>query len=240
MRRVYVLSSLALMLACKPTITEDPEPAPRPVSDPATDPLIEQEAVRDAVRAYAEALNHRDASAAIELVVADTFRLHEDLRLAALNATRDELEGWDLLSVIMILQSRSALTRAELEALDGQGLFALTVSEGLVGEVELFSLDEVRVDEDGALAQVRVEGVPVVWLRKATDRADRPPRWRVDFPQMMQQGGLAYEAAAQERIAASGKVRTAYILLELGTEQFLNLDILAGPLESRGEAADAP
>lgn len=228
--------------ACKPTvIIEEPEPAPQlhAENDPVEDPLIEQEAVREAMRAYAAALIERDVEAAESLVVADTFRLYEQLRVTALNATREQLEELDLLRVVMVLQIRSKLDRAALEALDGRGLFGFAVTEGLVGdEIAALSLDEIFVDI-GTLAQIRIEGTPVVWLRK-TGGDHGELRWRVDIPRMINEVGPQIEAMAKDQIAANGKARTAYALAELGSDEFIDIEVLDGPLESVDEDDGAP
>jgi hypothetical protein len=232
---------LALILAltgCKPTIIiEDPEPRARP-SDPADDPLVEHEAVREAVRGYTAALTRRDVEVAATHVVSETFAFHDDLRIAALRAPRAQLEMLDLMSVFSVLQVRAELSRSELEALDGRGLFGWTVAEGLVGEgLDTVSLDEVWIDETGTTAQIRIDGDPVVFLRK-TAEGQAEPRWRIDFPEMFRRHGPAIEAMLREQVNADGKVRTAYTLLEVNTDEFVDIAILDGPLE--GEGSNAP
>jgi hypothetical protein len=238
--RVGLSLSLVLALtACKPTIIlEEPEPE-SPPSDPADDPLVEQEAVRVAVRGYTAALAQRDVEAAAGHVVAETFSFYEDLRIAALRAPREQLEKWDLMSVLMVLQIRSKVSRAELEAVDGRGLFGFAVTAGLVGEgLETVPLDEVWLDETGALAQVHLDGQPIAWLRKTEGEGGL--RWRMDIPEMVRLLGPAIETAAQKQVVADGKVRTAYTLLELGTDELVDVAVLDGPLEPEGASDSAP
>jgi hypothetical protein len=233
-RRLCLALILALT-ACKPTIIlDDPEPE-RPPSDPADDPLVEQEAVREAVRGYAAALAQRDVDAAAKHVVVETFGLYEDLRIAALRATREQLETWDLMSLLMVLQIRSKVGRAELEAVDGRGLFGFAVTEGLVGEgLDAVPLDDVRLDEARTAAQIHLEGEPIAWLRK-TDAG-----WQMDIPEMVRLLGPAIEAVAREQVVADGKLRTAYTLLEIGADEIVDVAILDGPLELDGAGDDAP
>jgi hypothetical protein len=222
---------LLALSACKPTIIHDPESEPQPPSDPADDPLLEQEAVREVVRAYTAAVGQRDVEAAAAQVVADTFGFHEDLRIAALRATRAQLEMLDLMSVFLVLQIRAELGRAEIEALDGRGLFGWTVAAGLVGEgLDSIPLDEVWIDEAGATAQIRIDGDPIVFLRKSAE-GEAAPRWRIDFPEMFRRHGPAIEATMREQVLADGKVRTAYTLLEVNTTKFVDIAILDGPIE---------
>jgi hypothetical protein len=229
MKAIKLSGVLALVLAsgCKPTVIPgEPEPEPEPVV--VADPLVEHEAVREAVRHYTAALTARDPTATAESVVADTFGYYEDLRIAALRATRDQLESWDLMSVILILQIRTAITRAELEALDGRGLFERTVSEGLVGEqVEDISLDDVWLDTAGERAEIRIDDEPIVWLRKDGSNA----RWRIDIPEMIRLLGPAIEAMAHESVSADGKVRTALTFVELSTDAWVDVAVLDGPLD---------
>lgn len=201
-----------------------PEPEPSS-SVPTADPLVEHEAVRVAVRSYAAALGARDAAAANEWVVADTFSYYEDLRIAALRASREQLEDWDLMSVILVLQIRSAVPRAELEAIDGRALFERAVSAGLVGdEIEDVVLDDVWLDDTGERAEIRLDSAPVVWLRK-------DPSWRVDIPEMIRVLGPAIEAMAHESVSVDGKLRTALTFVELSTDAWVDIAVLEGPLE---------
>ncbi|PRP91339.1 hypothetical protein ENSA5_56050 [Enhygromyxa salina] len=224
-------TALAVLVGCsRPTvIVEAPaDPAPVAAAAAAEDPLVEQEAVREAVRSYAAALGAREAEAAREWVVFETFGFYEDLRIAALRASREQLEAWDLMTVILILQIRSEVPRAQLEALDGRGLFARAVNDGLVGEqLEDIALDEVWIDEEREHAQIRVEGDPVVWLRRGPD----DERWRVDIPEMIRLLGPAIEALARERVLADGKVRTALTFVELSADGFVDIAVLDGPLD---------
>lgn len=234
MRRVCLGLILALT-ACKPTIIlEDPEPTRQP-SDPADDPLVEHEAVREAVRAYAGALAQRDVEAASAHVVPETFLFYEDLRIAALRASREQLEAWDLMSVLMVLKIRSTVGRATLDSVDGRGLFGIAVTEGLVGEgLDAVPLDDVWLDEARTSAQIRLEGEPIAWLRK-TDAG-----WQMDIPEMVLQLGPAIEAVAREQVVADGKLRTAFTLLEIGTDEYLDIAILEGPLDLESEPKDTP
>ena len=238
MRRSLLLSIVALLLAAgcdkAKVIVEEPEPEPATTGG-SVDPLVEEQAVREAVRRYAAALDARDAEAASGSVDADTFVYYDDLRRAALRADREALERWDLMSIILVLQIRSALTRAELEQLDGRALFERAVTEGLVGEeVAAIELDEVWIADDGARAEVRIEGEPVVWLRR-DPLADPPQPWRVDIPESIRALGPAIEAVVNDRVIADGKARTAMTFVELSTDRWLDVAILDGPLEQIGE-----
>lgn len=235
MPRCVGLGLLLALTACKPTIIlEDPEPEQR-ASDPADDPLIVHEAVREAVRAYTAALAQHDVDAAAALVVEETFWFYEDLRIAALRATREQLEALDLMSVLMVLQIRATIGRADLEAVDGRGLFGFAVTEGLVGEgLETLPLDDVWLAEDRTAAQIHLEGEPIAWLRN-TDAG-----WQMDIPEMVRLLGPAIEAVAREQVIADGKLRTAYTLLEIGTDDPVDTAILDGPLELDGERGRTP
>ncbi|PRP96336.1 hypothetical protein [Enhygromyxa salina] len=222
--------ALVLVSGCKPTVVlEAPAPAPSVAS---ADPLVEYEAVRESVRHYAAALSAHDPAAAREWVVGETSNLYEHLRVAALRATRDELEDLDLMRVMLVLQIRTQITREELEALDGRGLFERAVSAGLVGEqLEDIVLDDVWVDDAGEHAEIRLDGEPVVWLRNEAREGDgEQGRWRVDIPEMIRLLGPALEAMAHEAVSADGKVRTALTFVELSTDTWVDVAVLDGPL----------
>jgi hypothetical protein len=95
-------------------------------------------------------------------------------------------------------------------------------------------LDDVWLDEARTSAQIRLEGEPIAWLRK-TDAG-----WQMDIPEMVLQLGPGIEAMARKQVVADGKLRTAYTLLEIGTDESLAIEILDGPLELDGEPKDAP
>lgn len=227
MRRAVLLSVVLVLVACdgaKVIVTPEPEASPPPT--PAQQDA--EQLVRAAARGYAEALTNRDPSDALEWVVPETLTYYEDLRLAALRATREQLERWDLMSIMLILQLRATITRDELEAADGRALFERAVREGLVGGgVEEVPLDEVWIDADGSRAEIRVDGEPVVWLHRELDE-----RWRVDIPEMIRVLGPAVEAMARERIVADGKLRTAFMLIELSGDASADVAVLDGPLDS--------
>ena len=229
------LALFVLVAGCnKPTIIQETPSSPAAQQgQQGAAPSEEQrlEAVRESVRDYAEALTAKDGEAAAALVVAATFGFYEDLRIAALRSTREQLESWDLMSVLMVLQIRSRVSRAELEALDGRGLFLRAVADGLVGDgVDEVGLDEIWIDEAGAHAEVRVDGQPVVWLQREQGAAGRP-RWQIDIPGMVREIGPAFEAMARERVVADGKLRTAMTFLELSSPTFIDVAILDGPLD---------
>ena len=94
----------------------------------------------------------------------------------------------------------------------------------------IIPLDEVWLDERIEHAEIRLEGAPVVWLRKQEQEQDT--RWRVDIPQMIRLLGPAIEAMAQERVIADGKVLTALTFVELSTDNFVDIAVLDGPLDA--------
>lgn len=220
----------------KVVITESTPPTTDTPASSTSDPLVEQEAIRETIRRYDAALVAREPAAASECVVEDTFAYYEDLRIAALRATREQLDNnWDLMSVILILQVRTKIMRPELEAMDGRALFEQGVRDGLVGQdVSDIALDEIWIDDDGH-AEVRVEGSPVVWLRK-TGEGDAE-RWRVDIPEMIRLLGPAVEAMVEERVVADGKVRTALTFVELSSDEFVDIAVLDGPLDGPPEGS---
>ena len=207
---------------------EDPALAPVP----SEDPVAIHAAVRLRVQTYVHALDTRDVETARASVVRDTAAYYEDLRGLALTATRDQLESLDLMSVLLVLQIRNAVTGPELETLDGAGLFERAVAEGLVGsEAKDVSLDDVWLDESGEKAEIRIEGQAVVWLRFEDDD------WRIDLPTMIQTIGATLGQLARERIVRDGKVFTAVMLLQ----QSIAVDpaVVDGPLEAEGEDASS-
>jgi hypothetical protein len=226
--RASLMLVLAMTACDRATVIVEQPDAPTPPPTPAQLELErEREAVREGVRGYAAALGAHDANAATTTVVRETFELYEELRLLALSAPRAQLEKLDLMSVMLVLQIRARFVRSELEAVDGRTLFERAVEAALVGEgVDEVPLDEVWIDEAGAHAEIRIEGEPVVWLRKQD-------HWRVDIPKMIRELGPAIELLAHDRVLTDGKLRTALALIIQGSDDSVDIDIdvLDGPLE---------
>lgn len=222
-----ILMMLALASCDRATVIIEQPDAPTPAPSPAARELeLEREAVREAVRRYAAALKSRDAAAASATVVRETFDLYEDLRRLASTAPRTQLEQLDLMSVMLVLQIRARFVRSELESLDGRTLFERTVEAGLASEVvDEVALDEVWIDDAGVHAEIRHESEPFVWLRKQDEQ------WRVDIPTMLRVLGPAIESLARDRVLTDGKLRTAFALIEAGSDDFVDIDVLDGPLE---------
>ena len=217
------------LVGCKAKVIEIADSSPSastttPSDAAAGDPLLAQAVVRAAVERYAAALDARDPAAAAAAVVPETFELYEDLRLAALQSSRAQLESWGLLTVVMILQIRATTSRERLASLDGRGLFERAVVAGMAAE-ELV-LDDVWIDASGEVAEIRIDGQPVLWLRPV----DRD--WRVDLPRMITEFDDDYEALAREQVRADGRVLTAYTLVEVGSDEPIAFEIVDGPLDA--------
>jgi len=140
------------------------------------------------------------------------------------------------MSVLMVLQIRATIGRAELEAVDGRGLFGLAVTKGMVGEgLDQVPLDDVWLDDVRTTASINVEGQPIAWLRK------NEAGWQIDIPEIVRRLGPAIEAAVREQVAADGKLRAAYTRLEINSDEYLDVAILDGPLElDEGASEHAP
>ena len=190
----------------------------------------ERTAVFEVARAYAAALRERDGEAAADRVVAETFELYADLGRAALDAPRERLEASTLLRALMILELRAHSTRAQLEQLDGRGLFVHAVAAGLAGgEAESDAAgDELRFDASRLHAQLLEGGQAVLYLRRASVGAP----WRVDLPAMLAALGPSLDAFARERIASSGTAWTAFMLVQEQSSNPVDPQILDGPRES--------
>jgi hypothetical protein len=234
--RPVLVGVLVLGLAgCRTTIVEVADP-PRAGAgrDAGAEPgelALDEQTVRAAVQRYIAALAARDPVAASAAVVPDTFDYYEQLRVAALQASRDQLESLGLMSVMLVLQIRMRSSRAELEQLDGHGLFSAAIVSGMA--IEAIDLEHIWIDEAREHAEVRIDGEAVLWLRSVADPdSDRPPQWRLDLPAMIVALEPRFEAVAREQVSAEGRVRMAYALIELTHEGVIDLDILDGPLDT--------
>lgn len=210
---------LALAACPRASKTEAVEPA-----SASTDAAEQQRrAIAASVAGYVDALAAKDPAAASSWVVSATFGFYDDLLALALAGQRSELEQRSVMEIVMILELRNRFTRAQLEQASGRTLFEEAIVTGMqAGELPL---DEVWIDESGSRAEIRIQGQPQLWL------AREQGRWLIDLPAMIVGLAPLIEADLGEEIAADGKLRVAFALLEQESPTGLDVAILDGPLD---------
>jgi hypothetical protein len=196
------------------------------VGTPSADTAEQQRRVIAAsVAGYVDALGANDPAAAVSWVVSTTFDFYDGLLALALTGKRSELEQRSVMEIVMILELRKRFTRSQLEQTNGRKLFEEAIAAGM--QAGTLSLDDVWIDDSGTRAEVRNNGQTELWLVREQGR------WLIDLPAMIVGLAPLVEAELTDEIAADGKLRVAFALLEQDSAQGLDIAILDGPLEAR-------
>jgi len=133
-----VLAALALLLAgeaapCRAQTSSGPPPvelADTPGYPPL--PAAEAEAVHAVLRAYFDAVTHRDGAAAVQAVTRTTRGYYARMRDLALTATEAQVRAAPLMDRVSILMYRHRVPAGVLRTLAGDSAFAHTISAGWV------------------------------------------------------------------------------------------------------------
>jgi hypothetical protein len=129
----------------QPGISVPPVPAP-PEEDRTP------EAVRKSFDAYKEAILNDKGSEAAKWVDKQTLDWYEESRQLALKAGREKLESLSMFNRMQAILIRHRVPLAELEKMDGRGLFAYAVDNGWVGKSSVSGLAIGEVSITGAFA----------------------------------------------------------------------------------------
>lgn len=198
--------------------------APRfeaPADADASSREADERGIANAMAGYVDALTARDPAAASGWVVSSTFGFYDQLRVLARAGTREQLEQRSLMEILMILELRNRYPGTQLDTLDGRALFDEAIRAGM--NAEPIALDDLRFTADGQRAEVWTAGQPVVWF------AREQGRWCVDLPAMIIGLAPLIEVDLADAIAAEGKLRVAFGLLEAQSVEGLDLELLDGP-----------
>ena len=157
----------------------------------------EEERLSATFDAYRVAVLNGRGSAAADLVTGETIAYYQSSRDDALTLSRAELETRPIIDQIQILSLRQYLDAAELQGMDGRGLFIWAVDEGLVGEegVRRIELTDFSIRDNDATGLVSAGG------KRSTFRfrfAREDGEWRLDLLSVMAPVSSVMEAQAKK------------------------------------------
>jgi hypothetical protein len=140
----------------------------------------DEAAVRQVFLDYRKAIDAKRGHDAASVAATRTIDYFETMRRAALSMPAAELRKRPTMDRLMALTIRARFEPAVLRKLDGRGLFALGVDEGMVGK-DVQSLDPGPVELDGDTARIglvtRGDSVPP----QSGFRFDREKgAWKID------------------------------------------------------------
>jgi len=167
------------------------------VAVPAAVQATEEETLSATFDAYRVAVLKRRGEDAADLVTKATIAYYQSNRDDALTLPRDDLESRPIIDQIQILSLRHYLGAAELQGMDGRGLFIWAVNEGLVGEngVRRIELTDFLVRGEEATGLVEVGG------QRSTIRfrfAREDGEWRLDLLSVLAPASTVMEAQARK------------------------------------------
>jgi cell division septation protein DedD len=141
--------------------TETPAPTPTPTSTSAATGAAAE--VKTAFEAYRRALLAGDGEAAAGAVLSSTHGAFARYRRLALTASRAEIQALGAMDRMMVLATRFRVPADRLRSLDGRGLFAHAVQEGMVGKesVQNSQIAEPTIDGDSAHVPILAAGKPM-------------------------------------------------------------------------------
>ncbi|MGD9509296.1 MAG: hypothetical protein AB7I59_27580 [Geminicoccaceae bacterium] len=139
--------------------------------------------IKAAYRRYVAALTARDGAAAATMVTAASLEREERLRELALTAAAETVAALPPADRLAVLRLRHEFTAAELAPLDGADLVRIAVEEAWTSPKPLAVLTVTGVEQDGAVATLRVErgGEPVP-VRLVLGR--EAGRWKLDLVEL--------------------------------------------------------
>lgn len=121
---------------------------------PAAPSAAEDEAaVRQVFLGYRKAIDEKSGERAASFAATRTIEYFDAMRRAALSMPAAELRKQPTMDRLMALTMRARFDAAVLRKLDGRGLFALGVDEGMVGK-DVLSLDPGAVVVAGDTARI--------------------------------------------------------------------------------------
>jgi hypothetical protein len=136
-----------------------PEPvATTSVSDPAAD----AEAIKASFERYRTEVLAGNGAAVPGIVSPSTITHYDEVVRLAQTAGPAEIASAGVMDRLMIARLRVSMPPEELAAMDGAGLLAYGVDNGMIdaSSVENNSLGEVRVEGDRGFAEMLVDAVP--------------------------------------------------------------------------------
>lgn len=172
---------------------------------PAGNVVRAPKAVQDAFAAYLAAAQAKRGAEAADYVDSATIAWHERVRTLALSASRDELKRTDFASRLAAIELRAAMTRADLEKLDGKGLVTHKGDQGRLSATGLDGVGDVVITGDTATGPMLIQGVKGPALRFAAENG----RWRYKALEMIQSAAKG----SQEIWARSGQSEDESIVL---------------------------
>jgi hypothetical protein len=196
-------------------------------SQPAAD--SPEVAVRESFRGLKSAFRNGLGQEASKHVTTGTLDMYERCRKLALDSSGTNLESLPQIEVLLVLQLRWLLSKAELEKMDGAGVFAWGVERGLAKKetLESMELDKIQVTGRWATASVRSQDQPVSGQSLAFELQDGV--WGLDFVQVL---ALTEPLFARLRAESrKNKADQAAAILQTSYKMDIPPGIFTGPLK---------
>lgn len=147
---------------------------------------------------YKTALRSDRGAEAAALLSRSTVDYYEKVRDLALYATREELKSHSHVDVMQAMVLRSRIPAAELKLMDGRALLVRAIDNAWVGKenFEPFSVAEVRVDGDKAVAEMAPAGgtttTPLDFVREDGE-------WLIDLVGLLQRTNEMFDMLIQSQ-----------------------------------------
>ncbi len=176
---------------------------------PTTD---DGKAIHAAFSAYHQAVFTGDGQAASELIDDDSIAYYQRVRDLAFDASADETKALDVSDKLTVLLIRARVSAADLQALDGRGLFVMMVEQGWVAKqsAENVDLADIVVDGDAATGRMVInrETTPLE-MKFTRTGAD----WKLNLPHIAAIG----QRALKKQIESNGQPENEFVINNVAT-----------------------
>ena len=146
-------------VAGAPTSAAETSPG---AAEPAADPGADVAAIEDVFERYRAEVLAGNGAAVPAIVSPSTISHYDEVVRLAQTGGPEEIAAAGMMDRLMVARLRVTMTPEELGAMDGPGLLAYGVDNGMIdaSSVETNSLGEVRVEGDRGYAEMIVDSVP--------------------------------------------------------------------------------
>ena len=159
---------------------------------------------------YQEAMNRKDATAALKLFSSNSFSYYDSVLHLARFADSQQLAAQSLMRLVLALTLRARVPHAEIRVMTGTSLLQYAISNGMIGNVGQSgtAIGAVRINHDTAWASLLMDGTET----ELKLRFVREHQWTLDLAHL----GDAGERGIEQMLREADVEREALIQMMLG------------------------
>lgn len=163
--------------------------------------------IRACFTAYRQAVLNANGSEAADQIDSESLAYYQRIRNLAFDGSAEETKALTFADKMAVLIARHRATAAELETMDGRGLFEHAVNHGWIGKksIEHSNLGDISIEGNTATGTLLIESKETPMTVKFNRAGDD---WKLNLPHMT----AAAEKALKQAIAESGQDENEFIV----------------------------